>query len=151
LPAAPPVQKPAGVEQTTTKDNTSNAPTTENNLAHIELFKSFDYAKELGFFNQAGAAGIAANAGPSAPTTVETGTSSSKNTTDSHVLADVKNILTSPHKIEIDGNFLRISPRKKTAGQQQSPNQPVSTNSEINFGDWIWSDVQKTPTKQSAT
>ncbi|PWN36880.1 uncharacterized protein FA14DRAFT_7625 [Meira miltonrushii] len=143
LPAVPQAHKSTGIEQTS-KDNASNA-TTENNLAHIELFKSFDYAKELGFFNQAGASGIAANAGPSAPTTVETG-SSSKGTNDP-AMADVKNMLTSPHKIEIDGNFLRISPRKKTASQSS---QPVSTNSEINFGDWIWSDVQKTPTKQSA-
>ena len=76
--------------------------------------------------------------------------SSAKNTNDAQVMGgnatmtEVKNILTSPHKIEIDGNFLRISPRKKAAGQN------TSTNPEINFGDWIWSDVQKTPTKQSA-
>lgn len=152
LPAVPQLQKATGGAEHSSKDNTSNA-STENNLAHIELFKSFDYAKELGFFNQAGASGIAANAGPSAPTTVETGNSSKIASEQNAVggnggaMADVKNMLTSPHKIEIDGNFLRISPRKKTASQS---NQPLSTNSEINFGDWIWSDVQKTPTKQSA-
>lgn len=149
LSALPQAQKPGGVGETTKENTFNTSSAAESNLAQIELFKSFDYAKELGFFNQAGATGITANAGPSAPTSVESGPS--KITNENGTLTENKNVLTSPHKIEIDGNFLRISPRKKTAGdhQQSFGQMNAGTNSDINFGDWIWSDVQKTTNKQS--
>lgn len=122
-------------------------PFPNHSLSHIELFKSFDYAQQLGFFNEAGASGLAANAGPSAP----------------RMLAGSKGGQGSPTKS--GSKPVRTSPRRAAAQQAGSMKSGTGTNAistagqnddaagkqvnEINFGDWIWYDVHRTPVKRS--